>query len=124
MTDILVQGALIAVVTMAAFHMGLNAGGGALASTMAFATLTSARLFHGFNCRSKHSIFRIGFRKNWYSLGAFAAGMILLNLVLFVSVLKRLFLVSALTAAQWGSIFLLAVIPTVIIQIVKIIREH
>ncbi len=70
MTDILVQGALIAVVTMAAFHMGLNAGGGALASTMAFATLTSARLFHGFNCRSKHSIFRIGFRKNWYSLGA------------------------------------------------------
>ena len=124
MTDILVQGALIAVVTMAAFHMGLNAGGGALASTMAFATLTSARLFHGFNCRSKHSIFRIGFRKNWYSLGAFAAGMILLNLVLFVPVLKRLFLVSALTAAQWGSIFLLAVIPTVIIQIVKIIREH
>lgn len=124
MTDILVQGALIAVVTMIAFHMGLNTGGSGLASTMAFATLTSARLFHGFNCRSKHSIFRIGFRRNWYSLGAFAAGMILLNLVLFVPVLKRLFLVSALTAAQWGSIFLLAIIPTVIIQIVKIIREH
>lgn len=124
MTDILVQGALIAVVTMIAFHMGLNTGGSGLASTMAFATLTSARLFHGFNCRSKHSIFRIGFRRNWYSLGAFAAGMILLNLVLFVPVLKRLFLVSALTATQWGSIFLLAIIPTVIIQIVKIIREH
>lgn len=124
MTDIFVQGVLIAVVTMAAFHMGLNAGGGALASTMAFATLTSARLFHGFNCRSRHSIFRIGFRRNWYSLGAFAAGMILLNLVLFVPVLKRLFLVTALTAAQWGSIFLLAILPTVIIQIVKVIQER
>lgn len=124
MTDILVQGALIAAVTMTAFHMGLGQGDSALASTMAFATLTAARLFHGFNCRSKHSIFRIGFSGNWYSLAAFAAGMVFLNLVLFVPVLKRLFLVSALTFGQFGMIYLLAVIPTVIIQIYKIIRER
>ncbi len=124
MTDILVQGALIAAVTMTAFHMGLRQGDSALASTMAFATLTAARLFHGFNCRSKHSIFRIGFSGNWYSLAAFAAGMVFLNLVLFVPVLKRLFLVSTLTSGQFGMIYLLAVIPTVIIQIYKIIREQ
>ncbi|WP_405320391.1 cation-translocating P-type ATPase [Frisingicoccus sp.] len=124
MTNILLQGGLIAVVTMIAFHMGLDQGGAKLASTMAFATLTAARLFHGFNCRSKHSIFRLGFSGNWYSLGAFAVGMILLNLVLFVPVLKRLFLVAALTPMQFGMIYLLAVIPTVIIQIVKVIREH
>ena len=124
MTNILLQGGLIAVVTMIAFHMGLGQGGAKLASTMAFATLTAARLFHGFNCRSKHSIFRLGFSGNWYSLGAFAVGMILLNLVLFVPVLKRLFLVAALTPMQFGMIYLLAVIPTVIIQIVKVIREH
>lgn len=124
MTDIFVQGALIAAVTMAAFYMGLNQGGSALASTMAFATLTAARLFHGFNCRSKHSIFKIGFSGNWYSLAAFAAGMVFLNLVLFVSVLKRLFLVSSLTSGQYGAIYLLAVIPTILIQCVKMIREH
>lgn len=124
MTDILVQGALIAAVTMTAFHIGLRQGDSALASTMAFATLTAARLFHGFNCRSRHSIFRIGFSGNWYSLAAFAAGMIFLNLVLFVPVLKRLFLVSTLTSGQFGMIYLLAVIPTVIIQGVKIIRER
>lgn len=124
MTDILVQGALIAAVTMTAFHMGLRQRDSALASTMAFATLTAARLFHGFNCRSKHSIFRIGFSGNWYSLAAFAAGMVFLNLVLFVPVLKRLFLVSTLTSGQFGMIYLLAVIPTVIIQIYKIIREQ
>lgn len=124
MTDILVQGALIAAVTMVAFHIGLRQGDSALASTMAFATLTAARLFHGFNCRSKHSIFRIGFSGNWYSLAAFAAGMVFLNLVLFVPVLKRLFLVSTLTSGQFGMIYLLAVIPTVIIQIYKIIREQ
>ncbi|MDD6233001.1 MAG: cation-translocating P-type ATPase [Frisingicoccus sp.] len=124
MSDILLQGGLIAVVTMIAFHMGLSQGGSALASTMAFATLTAARLFHGFNCRSKHSIIRLGFSGNWYSLGAFAAGMLMLNLVLSVTVLKRLFLVAPLTAAQLGMIYLLAFIPTVIIQIIKIIREH
>ncbi|HAP20026.1 MAG TPA: ATPase [Lachnospiraceae bacterium] len=124
MTDIFVQGALIAAVTMAAFYMGLNQGGSALASTMAFATLTAARLFHGFNCRSKHSIFKIGFSGNWYSLAAFAAGMVFLNLVLFVPILKRLFLVSSLTSGQYGAIYLLAVIPTILIQCVKMIREH
>ena len=124
MRDILLQGGLIAVVTMIAFHTGLSQGGSALASTMAFATLTAARLFHGFNCRSRHSIIRLGFSGNWYSLGAFAAGMILLNLVLFVPVLKRLFLVASLTGTQLGMIYLLAFIPTVIIQIIKIIREH
>ena len=124
MADIFVQGALIAAVTMVAFYMGLDQGGSALASTMAFATLTAARLFHGFNCRSKHSIFKIGFSGNWYSLAAFAAGMVFLNLVLFVSVLKRLFLVSSLTSGQYGAIYLLAVIPTILIQCVKMIREH
>lgn len=124
MADIFVQGALIAAVTMVAFYMGLDQGGSALASTMAFATLTAARLFHGFNCRSKHSIFKIGFSGNWYSLAAFAAGMVFLNLVLFLPVLKRLFLVSFLTSGQYGAIYLLAVIPTILIQCVKMIREH
>ncbi|WP_418746676.1 cation-translocating P-type ATPase [Frisingicoccus sp.] len=124
MGTILIQGALIAAVTMAAFYVGLRQGNSALASTMAFATLTAARLFHGFNCRSKHSIFRIGFSGNWYSLAAFAAGMILLNLVLSVTLLKRLFLVSALTFGQLGMIYFFAIIPTVIIQIYKIICER
>lgn len=123
MTRILSQGALIAVCTMIAFHMGLKQGDAALASTMAFATLTAARLFHGFNCRSEHSIFKIGFKGNWASLGAFAAGMIFLNLVLFVPFLQNLFSVTALTGNQIGMIYLLAVIPTVVIQLVKVIMD-
>lgn len=124
MTNILLQGGLIAVVTMVAFHFGLSQGDAMLASTMAFATLTAARLFHGFNCRSKHSMFRLGFSGNPLSLGAFVAGMIFLNLVLFVPVLKRLFMVAPLTYLQFGMIYMLAVIPTVIIQLVKVIRER
>lgn len=124
MLRLFVQGGLIAIVTMAAYHIGLRTNGAALASTMAFATLTSARLFHGFNCRSEHSIFKIGFSKNWYSLGAFVVGILLLNLVLFVPFLQRMFSVSPLTGNQIGCIYLLAVLPTVVIQLIKVVREN
>ena len=124
MMKLILQGGLIAVCTMTAFHLGLNQGGAAVASTMAFCTLTLARLFHGFNCRSSHSIFRIGFSGNWYSLGAFLAGVVLLSLVMFVPFLERLFSVAPLTGSQIGLVYLLAVIPTVVIQLTKIVREQ
>lgn len=116
------QGALIAISTIAAFYIGLQTNP-ATASTMAFATLTLARLFHGFNCRSKHSIFKLGLTSNNYSIAAFAAGVFFLTFVLFVPFMQSLFSVKALTAAQIGFIGLLAFIPTVIIQIVKVISE-
>ena len=123
MKTLLVQGGLIAIVTMIAFHSGLKTSAAA-ASTMAFGVLTMARLFHGFNCRSTHSLWKLGFSSNWYSLMAFAAGTVLLNLVLFVPFLQRLFSVAPLTGSQIGMIYGLAVIPTIIIQAVKMIRER
>lgn len=123
MTTILTQGGIIAVCTMIAFHAGLRTGSAATASTMAFATLTLARLFHGFNCRSKHNIFKLGFSSNWYSLGAFAAGVVLLGIVMFVPFMQNLFSVTPLTQSQLVNVCLLAVIPTVLIQMFKIIRD-
>lgn len=123
LSKLLVYGGLIAFCTMAAFHSGLKCGGTAAASTMAFATLTLARLFHGFNCRGEKSIFRLGFKSNWYSLGAFVCGTVLLHLVLFVPVLQRLFSAADLTGGQLGIVYLLAAAPTVIIQIGKIIKS-
>ena len=123
MTTILTQGGIIAVCTMIAFHTGLRTGSAATASTMAFATLTLARLFHGFNCRSKHNIFKLGFSSNWYSLGAFAAGVVLLGIVMFVPFMQNLFSVTPLTQSQLINVCLLAAVPTVLIQMFKIIRD-
>lgn len=117
------QGALIAAVTLTAFYIGLQVNS-ATATTMAFATLTLARLFHGFNCRSNHSIFKLGFMSNLYSIGAFVLGVFLLAFVLFVPFMQSLFSVEVLTGSQLGFIVLLAVIPTVIIQLVKAIAER
>lgn len=67
---------------------------------MAFATLTLARLFHGFNCRGKEPIFRLGLGSNRFSLLAFAGGTALLAAVLFVPGLSQLFAVTPLGAAK------------------------
>lgn len=123
MTALFVQGGLIAVCTMIAFYIGLSTDS-ATASSMAFATLTLARLFHGFNCRSRHSIFKIGLASNIYSVGAFFGGVLLLALVIFVPVMRTLFSVSSLSGYQIGMIALLAFIPTVIIQLYKVMKEH
>ena len=116
------QGGLIAIVSMIAYHIGLGTSA-KMASTMAFATLTLARLFHGFNCRSKSSIFEIGFGSNLYSVAAFFAGNALLLLVLFVPFLHGVFDVAVISSVEVLKIAGLALLPTVIIQIVKVINR-
>lgn len=117
------QGALIAVVTLIAFYLGNPYETPALASTMAFATLTLSRLFHGFNCRSNNSVFKIGLFSNIYSVVAFLAGALFLVIVLFVPFIQSWFEVTSITQSQFGFIWLLAVIPTVIIQLIKGIMD-
>ena len=116
------QGALIAVSVIIAFYLGLQYNA-ATAATMAFATLTLARLFHGFNCRSSRSIFRLGLLTNLYSLAAFAAGVVMLSLVLFIPSLHSLFSVEAMEVSMYGYIAGLAFAPTVLIQIVKLVLD-
>ena len=116
------QGALIAVSVIIAFFIGIEISETA-AVTMAFATLTLARLFHGFNCRSSRSIFRLGLLTNIYSVGAFLAGVLFLSLVLFIPALYGLFCVEGLNSGMYGMIALLAFAPTLIIQIDKLIID-
>ena len=115
------QGLLIAVPVMTAFYLGCRTGT-AEAMTMAFATLTLARLFHGFNCREDRSILRMGLSGNPASLAAFGVGVLLLLTVLLIPALHSLFLVADLTLAQLGMILGLAVLPTLCIQITRIAR--
>lgn len=123
MTQLLVQGGAIAVCIMIAFHLGLGTGNAALASTMAFSTLTLARLFHGFNCRSDRSVFKIGLLTNKASLGAFGLGILLLSAVLFIPGLDHWFEVVSLNGSQIGLVALLALIPTVLIQFFRLLRR-
>ena len=123
MITMITQGLLIAAASMTAYHIGLTVSS-AMASTIAFATLTLARLFHGFNCRGSESIFRLGLTSNRYSLYAFTAGVSLLALVIFIPGLHSVFSVADLPMTALGQIVGLAFMPTVLIQIMKIIRHR
>lgn len=118
------QGLLIAIVTMIAFYIGFDNSNAELATTMAFTTLTLSRLFHGFNCRGKESIFKLGFLSNKFSVYAFIVGVALLMLVLFVPGLNDVFLISSdFKLKQLALTVLLSFIPTVIIQLIKIFKD-
>ena len=118
------EGVVIALATIAAFHIGLSNGGAAVGSTMAFATLCLSRLFHGFNCKSSRPVmFTRAFWNNKFLLGAFAVGALLLAAVLLIPPLEPLFDVAQLSAGLVGAIVGLAFGSMVVIQILKAIRS-
>lgn len=114
-----IEGVLIAAVTLTAFYLGLSTEDHIIASTMAFATLCLSRLLHGFNSRSKYSIFKIGVFSNKYSWFAFIVGVVLLHIVLLVPSLMGVFEVAALSGIQLGYIYSLALLPIILIQSYK-----
>lgn len=122
MKKVIVHGALIATASMTAFFIGLEAGGASLASTMAFATLSLARLFHGFNCRADESLFRIGVMGNKYVPLALVGGAALLFAVLLVPPLRGPFMVDPLSAVQLLQIVGLAIAPTFLVQATRLVR--
>ncbi len=120
MKSTLIQGILISVATIIGYYLGLKENP-EMASTMAFATLCAARLFHGFNCRGKRSLLRL--QSNPYSYGAFFLGMVLLASVLMIPVLGHVFEVAgAVSANHILEILGLAILPTILIQISRIVR--
>ena len=118
---VVLEGILIAIASLIAFHLGLSTGDTIVASTMAFATLCLARLFHGFTARSKESIFKIGVFSNKFSWLAFLLGVIFLHLVLLVPGFMGVFEVAELSGEQFGYIYGLAIMPLVVIQIFKLL---
>lgn len=122
MIDIAYQGLLIAIFTMIAFYIGLSVNVGT-ASTMAFATLCSARLWHSFNSRSKKSAIKQGIFSNKYIIYAVVIGFALLSSALFIPAMQSLFDVTPLSTNNVLSVLGLSFMPTLIIQVVRMIKE-
>ena len=122
--DVAIEGCVIALATIAAFRIGLAHGGAAAGSTMAFATLCLARLFHGFSCKSSRPVlFTRAFWNNPALLGAFAIGAVLLGSVLMIPALEPLFSVFPLSPALLGTILALAFGSMAVIQLCKLVRS-
>lgn len=123
MTNIAVEGLVIGIITVIAFYVGLMRSENT-ASTMAFATLCLSRLVHGFNCKSDNPVWFT--KKMWNNrsmIGAFLIGFVLLNAVLLVPFLQRIFSVEVLKMSELLTIYGLALASFVVIQILKTIRN-
>lgn len=118
------EGLCIGVMTMAAFYVGYVSGGSALASTMAFGTLCTGRLVHGFNCKSKGPVlFTNRFFNNIYLIGAFVIGLLLITGVLMIPGLHGIFKVVTLNLGQLLTVYGLALLNLPVIQLMKKIRS-
>ena len=118
---LLIEGILIAIFIIIAFYIGLK-DSALKGSTMAFATLCLARLFHGIDYRGQRNVFAIGFFKNKFSLIAFTLGFILLNAVLLCPPIYHMFGITKLEPNNFIQIYVLSLIPTVLVQIYKAIK--
>ena len=124
LTNVGLEGFVIAVATIVAFHLGLSNGGQEMAMTMAFATLCLSRLFHGFNCKAAEPVlFTKKFFNNSALQGAFLVGAILLFAVLLIQPLAGVMQAVVLPLPMLLAIPGLAIGSMLVIQLLKAIRS-
>ena len=99
----LLRGALIGIVTLAAFTLLLTAGSGlSAARTGAFVTLTVSQLIHAFECMSEErTIFGIRLTENPFMLISVAASFICMLACICIPALAGVFTLVPLSAVQW-----------------------
>lgn len=116
------EGLSIGMTTMIAFMIGYQSNA-LLASTMAFGTLCTARLVHGFNCKSDHPVlFKKMFFNNIYLIGAFLLGLVLITGVMVIPGLATVFKVQTLNIGQLFTVYGLAAANLPVIQLMKAVK--
>ncbi|GAA0178554.1 calcium-translocating P-type ATPase, SERCA-type [Clostridium sediminicola] len=130
-----INGILIAILTLAAYYIGIsrypeatlkNPGSNALiyAQTMAFLVMSISELIHSLNLRNnKDSIFKTGLFSNMYLIYAILVGIVLQLLILLTPGLNTLFNITPLSMNDWGIVLILSIIPLIINELIKLIKR-
>ena len=114
------QGAMFAALTLFGFWLGWNETGTVEAGrTMAFMVLASTQVFHAFNMRSSHSLFKTGFFTNKYLNGAAALSRVPIALITCEPPLALVFGLTALPGHLYLTALGLALVPVVVLEIAK-----
>lgn len=83
---VILQGCMFALLSLAAFRIGVNACGISGGQTMAFMVLALSQIVQAFNMRSEHSLFKIGLFTNKKLNLAVLASILMVLLVLFTPI--------------------------------------
>ena len=116
---IIIEGAMIGMLTLASFSIGNNLYSLEVGRTMAFVSLGMLELVHSFNIKSEESIFKVGFFENKYLVGAFFLGSLLQIGVVLVPQIANIFNLVSLNSTQWLYTILISISPLVIIELQK-----
>lgn len=128
--DVIYQGVLVTILTLAAYFIGhyIESGIWEITDspdgiTMAFLTLSFAEIFHSFNMRSQRgSIFKIK-KQNLYLWAAALASLILTTVVINVPFLANAFKFEHISITEYAISVLLAFSIIPIVELIKWIRR-
>lgn len=122
---ILFEGLLIATCAMISYFIGIK-NNIYVSRTMVFITITITRLFYSFNCIGRYSIFKRKKNKqriNKTLLFSIIFGLSLINILLFIEPLHKMFDISKLSFTEIIYSYILSFLPVIIIQLIFILRE-
>lgn len=132
---IIYQGAMIGLLTLAAFMIGLATTNEPIngltldqskievGQTMAFITLALSELVHVFNIRNnKKSIFKTGILSNMKLIGAIIISAALMFVILLVEPLRNIFSIPVLPSQNVLELLGLVLAPIIIVEIFKLLR--
>ncbi len=116
------QGAMVGLLTLAAFVIGQTYYSLEVARTMAFCVLAFSQFVHAYSVRSsRHSAFSRTMGGNKYLAGAILVSALLMLLVL-TPPLATVFETVNMNLTQWGVVALLSVAPLLIVEIIKALK--
>ena len=129
--DLVYQGLLVAVLTLAAYFVGhyMEAGVWALTTspdgmTMAFLTMSMAEIFQSFNMRSQRgSIFAMK-KQNVYLWAGAAAALLLTTAVIYVPFLVSAFGFTSISLIEYAVALLLAFLVIPLVELVKLMQRR
>ena len=119
--QVVLQGAMFAILTLIGFMLGEKTGVEHAGQTMAFMVLSLTQIVQAFNMRSQRSLFKIGFFGNKKLNGAALISLILVCLVLFVPGLNTVFGLVYLKPHMYLIALGLIIVPLVVMEISKLL---
>ncbi|MBQ8752158.1 MAG: cation-translocating P-type ATPase [Clostridia bacterium] len=127
--DVLVQGALVAVLTLLAYFVGdyVETGHWQIVqsehgTTMAFLTMSMAEIFQAFNVRTRRSLFATS-HQNKFLWGAALLAFLLTTAVIYVPFLSAAFEFTSISFMEYGIALGLAFCIIPLVEIAKLIRH-
>ena len=121
--ELIYQGVLIAILTLAAYFIVDIWHGHDYAMTSAFFTISMCEIFHSYNMRSqKQSLFSLK-KHNVFLWGAMVAALFMTLIVIYVPFLSGLFSLAPLTAPELLTSLGLSILIIPLVEAVKTIRR-